>query len=48
MLREGNGYRLVSYHNLFFVQELMRKAREEIKKGNFKNFLKEFREKYKE
>ena len=43
---EGLGYRLASYHNLYFLQRLMEKARTEIKKGTFSKFLKEFKKKY--
>ena len=45
---EGVGYRLASYHNLYFLQRLMDKAREEIKKGKFKEFLIRFKKKYKD
>ena len=41
--KEGTGYRLASIHNLNFLQSLMKKAREEIKKGKFQNLLKNFR-----
>jgi len=44
---EGVGYRLASYHNLYFLQRLMDKAREEIKKGKFKEFLVKFKKGYK-
>jgi len=43
---EGLGYRLASYHNLYFLQRLMEKAREAIKKGSFTKFLKEFKKVY--
>ncbi|MBI3334137.1 tRNA guanosine(34) transglycosylase Tgt [Candidatus Pacearchaeota archaeon] len=43
---EGTGYRLASIHNLHFLQSLMRKAREEIMKGNFQKLLKNFRRNY--
>ena len=46
--KEGLGYRLASYHNLYFLQNLMRKSREEIKKGKFSSFLAKFRKNYKE
>lgn len=45
---EGVGFRLASYHNLYFLQRLMEKAREEIKKGKFKEFLVKFKKKYKD
>jgi len=40
---EGVGMRLASYHNLYFLQKLLERAREEIKKGSFEKFLKEFK-----
>lgn len=45
---EGTGYRLASYHNLYFLQRLMEKAREAIKKGEFQKLLKNFRKMYKD
>lgn len=48
MNKEGVGYRLASYHNIYFLQNLMKRAREEIKRGKFDKFLKDFRKKYKE
>ena len=45
---EGVGFRLASYHNLYFLQNLMRSARKEIKKGDFKLFLDKFKKNYKE
>jgi len=47
MHEEGTGFQLASYHNLFFLQNLMEKAREEIKRGKFDNFLKKFKKDYK-
>ncbi len=44
---EGVGYRLASYHNLYFLQRLMDKARDNIKKGTFNKFLKQFKQRYK-
>lgn len=35
---EGVGYRFASYHNLYFLQRLLEKARAEIKKGTFMQF----------
>lgn len=35
---EGNGYRLASYHNLYYLQRLMEQARDAIKKGKFFGF----------
>lgn len=45
--KEITGLRLNSYHNVYFIINLMRNIRENIKNGNFKNFKKEFEEKYK-
>lgn len=39
-MQEGTGFRLASYHNLYFLQDLMKRAREAIKKGKFKEFRK--------
>jgi queuine tRNA-ribosyltransferase len=47
-IKDGNGLRLASYHNLYFLQDLMRKAREAIKKGKFTEFKKDFIKNYKE
>src|SRR3989344_1517998 len=46
--KEGVGYRLASYHNLYFLQNLMRKANAAIKEGRFDKLLKDFRRNYKE
>jgi len=46
--KEGAGYRLASFHNIYFLQRLMEKTREEIKKGNFKKFASRFKRNYKE
>jgi len=43
---EGTGYRLASYHNVYFLHKLMEKAREEIKKGTFSQFLNEMKRAY--
>ena len=40
------GARLTSYHNLYFLVQLMKDAREAIKKGEFQKFKKEFIDKY--
>lgn len=45
--KEGVGYRLASYHNLYFLQDLMGKTREAIKKGKFQSFKKNFVKNYK-
>lgn len=48
MQEEGLGYRLASYHNLYFLQRLMERCRNEIKAGTFNSFLKNFRKDYKD
>ena len=35
---EAVGYRLATYHNLYYLQRLMEFAREAIKKGKFLEF----------
>ncbi len=40
------GMRLLSYHNVYFFNKLMGKARKALKEGNFINFKKEFLKKY--
>jgi len=42
--REENSWIYLTYHNLFFLQSLMKKIRDEIKQGTFRKekFLKEF------
>lgn len=44
---EGTGLRLASYHNLHFLQNLVKEARAAIKKGKFKEFLKSFEKRWK-
>jgi queuine tRNA-ribosyltransferase len=44
---EGAGLRLASYHNLHFMQSMIRDAREAIKMGRFKEFLKDFEKRWK-
>ncbi len=44
--KEGNGYRLVSIHNLYFLQELMRRSRMMIEVGKFKAFMDQFKKEY--
>jgi len=46
MHEEGVGMRLASYHNLYFLQNLMEESRSAIKKGNFKGFVQNFKKKY--
>jgi queuine tRNA-ribosyltransferase len=45
--KEGVGYRLASYHNLYFLQNLLNQARQAIKEGKFKKFLNDFKKNYK-
>ncbi len=45
---EGAGLRLASYHNLHFLQSLVREARKAIKKGEFSAFLKDFEKRWKD
>jgi len=40
------GPRLMTYHNLYFVLNLMEKIRNSIREGNFNSFKKSFLEKY--
>lgn len=44
--KEGVGYRLASYHNIFYLQNLMAKTRDAIKNGKFMDLLKEMRQLY--
>ncbi|PID87650.1 tRNA guanosine(34) transglycosylase Tgt [Candidatus Gracilibacteria bacterium] len=45
--KEMLGMKLISYHNLYMLVNLAKKAREAILKNRYSNFKKEFREKYK-
>lgn len=47
-MKEGVGFQLASYHNLYFLQRLMEKCREEIKNGTFKEFKEKIRMLYPE
>jgi queuine tRNA-ribosyltransferase len=44
---EQNSLMLLSYHNTFFISNLMKQIRVAIKENNFEKFKKEFEEKYK-
>ncbi len=46
--KEGNGYRLVTYHNLYYLMRLMERIRESIKQGTFSKLKKEILKAYKE
>ena len=43
---EGVGLRLASYHNIYFITKLIERAKEEIKKGKFKEFLNNVKKSY--
>ncbi|MFH1358833.1 MAG: tRNA guanosine(34) transglycosylase Tgt [archaeon] len=43
---ESVGKELASYHNIYYLQNLLRQAKEEIKKNNFKEFIKKIKKKY--
>lgn len=47
-MEEPSGLKLASYHNLYFLQDLMAKAREAIKKGTFIELLEKYRKMYKQ
>jgi tRNA-guanine family transglycosylase len=38
--KEGVGFRLASFHNLYYLTKLMEQVRESIKNGNFKELKK--------
>ena len=44
---EPLGMRLAAYHNLYFIQELLRDARKAIKQGEWTAFRKDFLKHYK-
>jgi len=46
--QEGLGKRLVSYHNLFFLQNLLIEAKKHIKLGTFNKFKQKIKKAYKE
>jgi queuine tRNA-ribosyltransferase len=41
-VKEPNGMHYVSYHNVYFVQNLIKNIRTSIKEDRFKQFKKEF------
>ena len=43
-----NRKKTATYHNIYFLQKLIEKAKEKIRRGKFKEFLKEVEERYKE
>ena len=45
--KEGVGYRLATYHNIYFMTRLIERARDAIKKGKYGRFQKDFFESYK-
>jgi queuine tRNA-ribosyltransferase len=48
MQDEGTGKILVTFHNLYYLQDLVRKAKEHIKNGTFNKFLEKVKKAYKE
>lgn len=44
---EGTGYRLATYHNIFYLQRLMEQARREIRRGKFLEFKNKIKKIYK-
>jgi queuine tRNA-ribosyltransferase len=47
MQEEAVGYRLATFHNLYYLQNLMKQARDAIKKGKFKEFKTKIEKVYK-
>lgn len=45
-MEEGVGYRLATYHNLYYLQRLMEKVREAIRSGKFESFFKKFKKEF--
>src|SRR3989338_2149681 len=45
---EITGKKLATFHNLYFLHGLIKKAKQKIKEGKFKEFLREVEKKYKE
>ena len=45
-MKEANGLRYATYHNIYFLNNLMKDIRVAIKLGKFENFKKEFLKKY--
>jgi len=45
---EGNGLRLATYHNLYYLIKLVEGARDAIKKGKFRQYIEKVRRVYKE
>ena len=46
-MKEPNGLRYATYHNIYFMNDLMKKTRESIKEGKFEKFKKDFLRKFK-
>lgn len=46
--QEGTGYRLATYHNLFYLTNLIREAKTAIKQGNFSKLLNNVKKAYRE
>ena len=45
---ELTGKKLATYHNIYFLQKLIEKAKQKIKEGKFREFVKEMGKKYRE
>ena len=45
-LKEANGLRYCTYHNIYFMNDLMKQARTAIKENNFEKFKKQFLRKF--
>ncbi len=45
---EITGKKLAAFHNLYFLQELIKKAKQKIKEGKFEGFLREIEGRYRE
>lgn len=45
---EGTGFRLASYHNLYFLQNLIEKAKKAIKDNTFHQFKENFKKEYRD
>jgi len=46
-MKEANGLRYATYHNIYFINNLMKQVRAAIKQGRFNKLRKEFLKKYK-
>jgi queuine tRNA-ribosyltransferase len=46
-MKEANGLRYATYHNIYFINNLMKQIRKAIKQGKFESFRKQFLKRYK-